>query len=274
MKMISKNVRNLNVEDIKALFNAGNDDFINQRRDKLEFNRILNGDVTAEEYKYLVNRFDNIVIKDAFEHGDMISTDTHKAIFSYKPSELVQVTQHFSKLNLSVPVLDYNSSNGIVVNKFDFSVNTPEKVEASVSEELMQDDNIALFSDILNSEMNMKVEDKIIQALNSTTCTANNFVNGIEQLDKKHLRNLSVIVPYSDFIDSPQLYNYNNKVNVILAPVSNIFIGNMKAIVSNAFVDSVKYDKNIKNGVYTIIERIYSLNAVLTNKDEAIAKIS
>ena len=271
--MISKNVKKLGNDDIKALFNAGNDDFINQRRDKLEFDRIVNGNVTAEEYKYLVNRFDNIVIKDAFEHGNMISTDTHKAIFPFAPSELVQATQHFDKMNLSVPVLEFNESNGIVVNKFDFSVNTPEKVEASVSEELMQDDNIPLFSDILNSEMNMKIEDKIIEALNSTQCTANSFVAAVEQLDKKHLRNLTAIVPYSDFIDSPQQYNYNGKINVILAPVSNIFVGNMKAIVSNAFVDSVKYDKNIKNGVYTIIERIYSLNAVLTDKNSAIAKI-
>ena len=105
MKMISKNVKKLGNDDIKALFNAGNDDFINQRRDKLEFDRIVNGNVTAEEYKYLVNRFDNIVIKDAFEHGNMISTDTHKAIFPYAPSELVQATQHFDKLNLSIDII-------------------------------------------------------------------------------------------------------------------------------------------------------------------------
>ena len=115
-----------------------------------------------------------------------------------------------------------------VVNKFDFSVNTPEKVEASVSEELMQDDNIALFNDILNSEMNMKVEDNIIQALNTTQCTANNFVAAIEQLGKKHLRNLTAIVPYSDFIDDPQQYNYNGKINVIPADVPNVFIGDLK----------------------------------------------
>ena len=271
--MISKNVRKLGNDDIKALFNAGNDDFINQRRDKLEFDRIVNGNVTAEEYKYLVNRFDNIVIKDAFEHGNMISTDTHKAIFKYDPSELVAATQHFDKMNLSVPVLGYNSSNGIVVNKFDFSVNTPEKVEASVSEELMGDDNIPLFADILNSELNIKIEDKIIQALNSTQCQANNFVDAVQQLNRKYARNLTVIVPYGDFIDAPQQYNYNGKINVIPADVSNVFIGDLKAIVSNAFVDSVKYDKNIKNGVYSIIQRVYSLNAVLTNKTEAIAKI-
>lgn len=271
--MISKNVKNLGNDDIKALFNAGNDDFINQRRNKLEFDRIVNGNVTAEEYKYLVNRFDNIVIKDAFEHGNMIATHTHKAIFPYAPSELVAATQHFDKMNLSVPVLDYNESNGIVVNKFDFSVNTPEKVEASVSEELMQEDNIALFNDILNSEMNMKVEDKIIQALNTTQCAANNFVYAVEQLNKKHLRNLTAIIPYSDFIDNPTQYNYNGKINVIPADVSNIFIGDLKAIVSNAYIDSVKYDKDIKNGIYTIIQRVYSLNAVLTDKYEAIAKI-
>lgn len=271
--MISKNVKNLGNDDIKALFNAGNDDFINQRRDKLEFDRIVNGNVTAEEYKYLVNRFDNIVIRDAFEHGNMISTDTHKAIFPYAPSELVTATMHFDKMNLSVPVLDYNSSNGIVVNKFDFSVNTPEKVEASVSEELMGDDNIPLFNDILNSEMNMKVEDKIIQALNTTQCQANNFVDAVQQLNKKYARNLTVIVPYGDFIDAPQQYNYNGKINVIPADVSNVFIGDLKAIVSNAFVDSVKYDKDVKTGIYTIIQRVYSLNAVLTNKTEAIAKI-
>lgn len=271
--MISKNVRNLSNEDIKALFNAENDEFIENRRNKLEFDRIVNGNVTAEEYRYLSNRLDNIVVRDAFEHGSLIKTDTHKAIFPYAPSELVQATQHFSKLNLSIPVLEYNESNGIVATKFDFAVNNPEKVEASVSEELMQDDNIPLFSDLLNSEMNVRIEDKIIQALNTTQCTANSFVAAVEQLDKKHLRNLTAIVPYSDFIDDPTQYNYNGKINVILAPVSNIFIGNMKAIVSNAFVDSVKYDKNVKDGVYTIIQRVYSLNAVLTDKNSAIAKI-
>lgn len=271
--MISKNVKNLKNDDIKALFNAGNDDFINQRRDKLEFDRIVNGNVTAEEYKYLVNRFDNIVIKDAFEHGNMISTDTHKAIFKYDPSELVAATMHFDKMNLSVPVLDYNSSNGIVVNSFNFEVNTPEKVEASVSEGLMGDDNIPLFTDILNSELNIKIEDKIIEALNTTQCTANSFVVAVQQLNKKYVRNLTVIVPYGDFIDNPQQYNYNGKINVIPADVSNVFIGDLKAIVSNAFVDSVKYDKDVKTGIYTIIQRVYSLNAVLTNKTEAIAKI-
>ena len=39
--MISKNVKNLGNDDIKALFNAGNDDLINQRKDKLEFDRIV-----------------------------------------------------------------------------------------------------------------------------------------------------------------------------------------------------------------------------------------
>ena len=269
--MISKAIKNLTTEDIKALFNT-EDDFIAKRKNDLEFNRILNGEVTPEEYRYLSNRLDNIVIRDAFEHGSLIKTDTHKAIFPYAQSELVQATQHFDKLNLSVPVLDYNH-NGIVVNKFDFSVNTPEKVEASVSEELMQDDNIALFNDILNSEMNMKVEDKIIQALNTTQCQANNFVDAVQQLNKKYARNLTVVVPYGDFIDAPQQYNYNGKINVIPADVSNVFIGDLKAIVSNAYIDSVKYDKNVKTGIYTIIERIYSLNAVLTNKTEAIAKI-
>lgn len=271
--MISKNVKNLGNDDIKALFNAGNDEFIENRRNKLEFDRIVNGNVTAEEYRYLVNRFDNIVVKDAFEHGDMISTHTHKAIFPYAPSELVAATQHFDKMNLSVPVLGYNSSNGIVASNFDFSVNTPEVVQAEVSEELMSDDNIPLFADILNSEMNIKIEDKIIETLNTTQCTANNFVDAIEQLDKKHLRNLTAIVPYSDFIDDPAQYNYNGKINVILAPVSNIFIGNMKAVVSNAYIDSVKYDKDVKTGIYTIIQRVYSLNSVLTNKTDAIAKI-
>lgn len=270
--MISKAIKNLTTEDIKALFNTGNDEFINKRRDDGEFKRILNGNVTPEEYRYLSRRLDNIVILDAFEHGSLIKTDTHKAIFPYSPSELVAATQHFNKLNLSVPVLDYNH-NGIVVNKFDFSVNTPEKVEASVSEELMQDDNIALFNDILNSEMNMKVEDKIIQALNTTQCTANSFVNAVQQLNKKYARNLTVVVPYGDFIDNPTQYNYNGKINVIPADVSNVFIGDLKAIVSNAFVDSVKYSKDIRNGVYTIIQRVYSLNAVLTDKNSAIAKI-
>lgn len=270
--MISKAIKNLTTEDIKALFNT-EDDFIAKRKNDLEFNRILNGDVTPEEYKYLSRRLDNIVIKDAFEHGDMIATHTHKAIFPYTPSELVAATQHFNKLNLSIPVLGYNSSNGIIVNSFNFEINTPEKVEASVSEELIGDDNIPLFSDILNSELNIKIEDKIIEALNSTQCTANSFVAAVEQLDKKHLRNLTAIVPYSDFIDDPAQYNYNGKVNVILAPVSNVFIGDLKTVVSNAFVDSVKYEKDVRNGIYTIIQRVYSLNAVLTNKTEAIAKI-
>lgn len=270
--MISKAVKNLTTEDIKALFNV-EDDFIAKRKNDLEFNRILNGDVTQEEYRYLSRRLDNIVIRDAFEHGSLIKTDTHKAIFPFAPSELVQATQHFDKLNLSVPVLDYNSSNGIVVNKFDFSVNNPEKVEASVSEELMQEDNIPLFNDILNSEMNMKIEDKIIQALNTTQCQANNFVDAVQQLNKKYARNLTVVVPYGDFIDAPQQYNYNGKINVIPADVSNVFIGDLKAVVSNAYIDSVKYDKNVKTGIYTIIERIYSLNAVLTDKNAAIAKI-
>lgn len=270
--MISKAIKNLTTEDIKALFNT-EDDFIAKRKNDLEFNRILNGEVTPEEYRYLSRRLDNIVIRDAFEHGSLIKTDTHKAIFPYTPSELVAATQHFDKMNLSVPVLEYNSSNGIVVNSFNFEVNNPEKVEGSVSEELMQDDNIALFNDILNSEMNMKVEDKIIEALNTTQCTANNFVNAVQQLDRKYARNLTVVVPYGDFIDNPQQYNYNGKINVIPADVSNVFIGDLKAIVSNAYIDSVKYDKDVKTGIYTIIERIYSLNAVLTNKDEAIAKI-
>ena len=269
--MISKAIKNLTTEDIKALFNT-EDDFIAKRKNDLEFNRILNGEVTPEEYRYLSNRLDNIVIRDAFEHGNMISTDTHKAIFPYAPSELVAATMHFDKLNLSVPILDYNH-NGIVASKFDFAVNTPEKVEVSVSEELMQDDNIPLFTDILNSEMNMKIENKIIQVLNTTQCTANSFVGAVQQLNKKYARNLTVVVPYGDFIDAPQQYNYNGKINVIPADVSNVFIGDLKAIISNAYIDSVKYDKNVKTGIYTIIQRVYSLNAVLTNKTEAIAKI-
>lgn len=269
--MISKAIKELTTEDIKALFNT-EDDFIAKRKNDLEFNRILNGDVTPEEYKYLANRLDNIVVRDAFEHGSLIKTDTHKTIFPYAPSELVQATQHFNKLNLSVPVLDYNH-NGIVASNFDFSVNTPEIVQAEVSEELMGDDNIPLFSELLNSQMNIVIENKIIEALNTTQCTANSFVAAVEQLDKKHLRNLTAIVPYSDFIDSPQQYNYNGKINVIPCDCSNVFIGDLKAIVSNAYIDSVKYSKDVKTGIYTIIERIYSLNAALTDKNAAVAKI-
>ena len=203
----------------------------------------------------------------------MIATDTHKAIFKYDPSELVAATMHFDKMNLSVPILEYSDTNGIVATKFDFTVNNPEIVQANVSEELMGEDNIPLFADVLNSEMNIKIEDKIIQALNTTQCQANNFVDAVQQLNRKYARNLTVIVPYGDFIDAPQQYNYNGKINVIPADVSNVFIGDLKAIVSNAFVDSVKYDKDVKTGIYTIIQRVYSLNAVLTNKTEAIAKI-
>lgn len=266
-------MRNLSNNDIKAIFNTGNDDFIQQNRDRMDRNRILKGDVTPEEYNYLRNRLDAIVIKDAFESAEMISVATHKTIFPYEPSELVAATQNFSKMNLTVPVISFNSSNGIVVNKVDLATATPVTVEATVSEELMLDDNVDIFKRVINSEMNMKIEDKIIEALESTQCTANNFVDGIAQLDRKYARNLTVVVPFGDFIDDPQQYNYNGKLNVIPANVSNVFIGDLKAIVSNAFVDGVKYDKNVVDGMYTIVQKVYNLNAVLTDKTAAIVKI-
>lgn len=266
-------MRNLSNDDIKAIFNTAGDDFIQQNRDRMDRDRLLKGDVTPQEYAYLRDRLDAIVIKDAFESAEMISVATHKTIFPYEPSELVAATQHFSKMNLTVPVISFNEHNGIVVNKVDLATATPITVEATVSEELMIDDNVDIFKRVINSEMNMKIEDKIIEALETTQVTANNIPAGIDQLDRKYTRNLTVVVPIEAYIASPQQYNYNGKFNVIPANVNNTFIGDLNAIVSNAFVDGVKYQKDVKDGMYTIVQKAYNLNAVLTDKTAAIVKI-
>lgn len=266
-------MRNLSNDDIKAIFNTGNDDFIQQRRNKIDENRILKGDVTPEEYEYLRNRLDAIVVKDAFEFSEMITPATHKTIFPYEPSELVSLTNHFNKLRLTVPVIEYNETNGIVATKFDLSTAQPETIEATVAEELFLDDNVDMFKRIINSQMNMKIEDKIIEALESTQCTANNFVDGIAQLDRKYRRNIVAIVPLGDFIDNPRQYDYLGKIKVFPCDVSNVFFGDLNAIVSNAYVDGVKYQKDVVNGMYTIVQKVYNLNAVLTDKTAAIVKI-
>ena len=267
-------MKGLSNDDIKAIFNQQGDKLIEQHRNKIDETNLLNGNISQKEYDYLRNRLDSIVVRDSLDNIEIMSVSTHKAIFPFQPSELIAATQFYNKMRLSVPVVEFNKSNGIVVTNFDLSTTVPTVIEATVSEELMSDEDVNLFTQVLNSQRNIAIENKIIEALESTQITATSFVEGVELLSREHVQNLSMVVPYSDYVDNPKQYD-NNKVPVYLASgISNIFIGDMKAIVSNAYIDSVKYDKtDVKNGLYSIVERIYNLNAVLLSKTNAIVKI-
>lgn len=267
-------MKSLSNEDIKALFNYNmkNDEFIQQNRNRIDRDKLMAGDITPEEYNYLRSKLDSIVVRDSFESNEIMSVATHKVIFPYEPSQLVAATQHFNKMRLSVPVIQYDESNGIVVTNHDLTTVTPEVIEVNVSEELMSDEDVKIFNQVLNSQRNIRIENKIIEAMESTQITASSFVEGVELLSVEHKRNLSMVVPYSDYVDNPKQYD-NNQFKIYLADTSNIFIGDLSAIVSNAYIDGVKYYKEPKTGVCSIIERIYNLNSVLCDRTNAIVKI-
>lgn len=267
-------LKNSTNEEILSLYNKSDNYFVNKIssiREKKNISDIAKGNISDVENEYIKNRAETIIVMNSLNNNDLISSDMIKTIFEYKPSELVNATTNTNSLNLDVPVVE-SSADGInVVGKFDFSTTSSEKAIAEVSETLLKD-SLDILKQAMNIESNIKIEDKIIAALNSATLQATTVSEAVNKLSRKHLQNLSIVINPGVYLSNATIWN-QSKIPVYFAPVENIFIGNLKAIVSNAVISKLKLDKDVKTGMCVLVTDLYSLGASLIDK-AAIVKIS
>lgn len=270
---MSNFIKNMSDNDILALFSAGDNCYVKNMVEKAETERICKGNVTDSEKMELISRYRNIIVKRAFNNQEIISTKMARSYFAYAPSPLVQSCTVSNALSLEVPVIKYDGGLK-VTNTFAFDTTSSVKVMAEVSESLAVDqDLIAIFTELLNSEVNLKVREVIENTLEANvTLSANTIVEAVSKIDARHIDNLSIVMSPSNFLDSSFLPKIDTKIPVYFANVDSIYVGNLKIVHVNFVQDQFKFDKDIKKGILTLVNDLYSLGAVVTDTG-AIVKI-
>lgn len=266
-------IKNMSDQDILALFSAKDDYYVKNMIEKNEVDRICKGNVTESEKNELIQRYRNIIVKRAFNNQEIISTKMARSYFAYAPSPLVEACSVSNALSLEVPVIKYENEIK-VTNTFAFDTTSSVKVTAEVSETLATDqDLINIFTELLNSEINLKIREVIENTLlANVTLSANSIVEAVSKIDTRHIDNLAIVMSPANYLDSSFLPKIDTKIPVYFADVDSIYVGNLKTIHVNFVQDQFKFDKNVKTGIYTLVNDLYSLGAVVTDTG-AIAKI-
>lgn len=271
---MSNFIKNMSDNDILALFQAGDNCYVKNMVEKAETERICKGNVTEQEKAELINRYRNIIVKRAFNNQEIISTKMARSYFAYAPSPLIQACTVSNALSLEVPVIKYDGGLK-VTNTFAFDTTNSVKVTAEASETLMQDqDLIAIFTELLNGEVNLKVREVIENTLEANvTLSANTIVEAVSKIDPRHIENLSIVMSPANYLDSSFLPKIDTKIPVYFANVDAIYVGNLKSAIHVNFVqDQFKYQKDIKTGILTLVNNLYSLGVVIKDAS-AIVKI-
>lgn len=268
-------IQQMSDEDVLNLFRAQEENgYVKNMLEKNEVNRICRGDVTEAEKMELLRHYQNAILKRAFNNQEVISTKMARSYFSYQPSPLIQACTVSNALSLEVPVIKYDGGLK-VTNTFAFDTTSSVKVMAEVSETLVQDqDLIAIFTELLNSEVNLKIRQAIENTLESNvTLSANTIVEAVSKIDPRHIENLSIVMSPANYLDSSFLPKIDTKIPVYFADVDAIYVGNLKTIHVNFVQDQFKFDKDIKKGILTLLNDIFSLGTCVKDTS-AIVKIA
>lgn len=272
---MSNFIKNMTDEDVLSLFKASDDYYVKNMLEKNEVDRICKGNVTEQEKAELIQRYRNIIVKRTFNNQEIISTKMARSYFSYQPSPLIEACTVTNAFSVEVPVIKYDGGLK-VANTFAFDTTSSVKVTAEVSETLAADqDLINIFTELLNGEVNLKVRQAIENTLEANvTLSANSIVEAVSLIDSRHIDNLSIVMSPANYLDSsflPKIENF--KIPVCFADVQAIYIGNLKSAIHVNFVqDQFKFDKNVKTGIYTLVNDLYSLGAIVKDTS-AIVKI-
>ena len=77
----------------------------------------------------------------------------------------------------------------------------------------------------------------------------------------------------ANYLDSSFLPKISDKIPVFFADVASIFVSNLKDAIHVNFVqDKFKYDKDVKTGIYTLVNNLHSLGAIVKDTT-AIVKV-
>lgn len=259
-------IRQMSDDDILNLFKASENYYVKNAYEKAEVERICKGDITDSERELLISKYRNIILKRAFNNQEIISTKMARSYFAYAPSELVQACSVTNAYDIEVPVIKYN--DGIrVANTFRFNSTTSTKAIAEISETLAQDqDLIKIFTELLNGEINLKIRQAIENALETeVTLSANSIVEGVSKLDTRHIDSLAIILSPANYLDSsflPRIENF--KIPVYFCDTPDIYVGSLKSAIHVNFVqDQFKYDKDVKKGMLSVVNNLFSLGACI-----------
>lgn len=266
-------IKNMSDQDVLSLFAAKDDYYVKNMIEKNEVERICKGNVTEAEKNELINRYRNIIVKRAFNNQEIISTKIARSYFAYTASPLVGACTVTNAFSVEVPVIKYQ--DGIkVADTFSFDTTTSEKVSAEVSETLAADqDLINIFTELLNSEINLKIRETIENTLSANvTLSANSIVEAVSLIDARYIDSLAIVMSPANYLDSSFLPKIDTKIPVYFANVADIYVGDLKQIHVNFVQDQFKFDKNVKTGIYTLVNNLYSLGSVVKD-NSAIAKI-
>lgn len=270
---MSNFIKNMTDEDVLALFKASDDYYVKNMLEKNEVDRICKGNVTESEKNELIQRYRNIVVKRAFNNQELISTKMARSYFSYQPSPLIEACTVTNAYSVEIPVIKYE--DGIkVANTFAFDTTNSVKVTAEVSETLAADqDLINIFTELLNGEINLKVRQAIENTLAANvTLSANTIVEAVSLINTRYIDNLAIVMSPANYLDSSFLPKIDTKIPVFLADVEAIYVGSLKQIHVNFVQDQFKYQKDVKTGIYTLVNDLYSLGATIKDTS-AIVKI-
>lgn len=214
----------------------------------------------------------HFAIIDAITGNDLDRKQLKKLLFQYQPTSLLDkcTITHFH--SGSVTVLEYNADKQLIATSKEFDVNSNTRIIAEATDTIIHsEDNEQLIKDLINSEINITVEDKLIEALENINVTSPTYAQAFTKLGRKHKGNASIIVNATEYLQDEMLQR-QNKIPVVIAPVTEKYVADLKAFAVNFDMpeNKIDIDKSIKTGVYTFAASLYTLDAVLTDETAAV----
>lgn len=267
-------IKNMSDQDVLSLFAATDNYYVKNMHEKNEVERICKGNVTEAEKNELIQRYRNIIVKRAFNNQEIISTKMARSYFAYTPSPLINACSVTNAFSVEVPIIKYENNGIKVQGVHSFDTTSSVKVTAEVSETLASDqDLINIFTELLDGEINLKIREAIENTLSANvTLSANSIVEAVSLINTRYIDNLAIIMSPANYLDSSFLPKIDTKIPVYFADVDAIYVGCLKQIHVNFVQDQFKFDKNVKTGIYTLVNNLYSLGAVVKD-NSAIVKI-
>ena len=230
----------------------------------------------------------NRAVKAVLNGKPLISTEVEDVFFVEKPSELLTRINVRHSLSLELPVLGLDDNNNIEVKKV-------ISLDGSKSERIIipgipdsffayKDEayNIDLVQEMINDNINEKLDNKVIEILNTTTLSVistgaltTDLVSATKLLSKKNKKNMTILISPEDYILNSSVLNNITNIQILLtAGINDIYVGNLSTVVLNYTIDKWYIgNDDFKRGLKAAACTLYNLDGAILD-EASIVKIT
>lgn len=230
----------------------------------------------------------NKVVNAVLSGVPLTSKEVENVFFVEEPSELLSRINIRHSLSLDLPVLGLDNNNNIEVRKvvsLDGSKSERVVIPGIPDSFFVYKDksyNVDLVNAMINDGINEKLDNKVIEILNTTTLSVTStgalttdLVSAIKLLSKKNKKNITILISPEDYILNSSILNNITDIDILItAGITNIYVGNLSTITLNYTTDKWYIGKDdFKKGLKAAACTLYNLDGAILD-EASIVKIA